>query len=387
MRILYVNHTGLFGGAERSLLDLINGLKTHGVEPVVACPLHGPLHRELQRYDIRAISVPEITGSLRLHPVWTPSAFVELASASLHVAHHAYALEADIIHGNSIRASLIAGVAGRLSRRPSVAHLRDRLPDGKLTAATMAAVYMLSSRIVANSHHTASAVTGGRLRQFADVIYNPVDIGAMHAARNDDPERLRNELGIQPDRFCLGVVGQISPVKGQDIAVKATRQLRRRGTSCHLVIAGEVKFTARAARYDNSRYSRELYTYVDASDLRSDVVFLGERSDIPQVMAGVDLLLVPSREEGFGRVVVEAMAAGTPVVAAARGGPAEIITNGVTGLLVASEDPNAWADAIETVMSDTSVCQQLVNEGRKYSERFGLAQHADAMLGLYRSLL
>src|SRR5207248_3224481 len=109
-----------------------------------------------------------------------------------------------------------------------------------------------------------------------------------------------------------------------------------------LLLIGEARFTSGATRYDNTAYVQNLHELTDALDLGQAVRFVGHRNDVPEVLAALDIALLPSWEEPFGRVVVEAMAAGTPVVATAVGGPTEIIEEGINGLLVPPREPELW---------------------------------------------
>ncbi len=143
----------------------------------------------------------------------------------------------------------------------------------------------------------------------------------------------------------MAVLAQITPWKGQDTAVEAVALLRDRGLDVRLLMAGEVKFRRPLTRYDNDTYLRELRARVSALGLDDAVTFTGHRSDTPSLLRAVDCLLVPSWAEPWGRVVVEAMAMETAVVATSVGGPAELIEDGRSGLLAPPRDPVAWADA------------------------------------------
>ena len=121
--------------------------------------------------------------------------------------------------------------------------------------------------------------------------------------------------------------------------------------------------------------------------LAGRVEFLGERGDVPALMAALDALLVPSWEEPFGRVVVEAMAAGTPVIATSRGGTAEIVADGVNGLLAPPRDAGAWAAVIERLLDEPGLRERLVEEGLRRASDFGIAAHVEAIAEVYASAL
>ena len=138
-----------------------------------------------------------------------------------------------------------------------------------------------------------------------------------------------------------------------------------------LLLVGETKFVARATRYDNTTYLAELQRLVRDRCLEPHVRWLGERDAVAAILAATDVLLVPSWAEPFGRVIVEGMAMGCLVAATAVGGPAEIITDGVDGLLLAPRDPPGWAQALGTIIADPARMQELRAAGPRAAARFG----------------
>jgi glycosyltransferase involved in cell wall biosynthesis len=116
------------------------------------------------------------------------------------------------------------------------------------------------------------------------------------------------------------------------------------------------------------------------------VRFLGERSDVPAVLAATDVLLMPSWREAFGRIAVEAMAMGVPVVATDVGGPPEILDSGVEGLLLAPRQPDLWAREISQLLDDPGLVATMGERARRRAADFELTVHTEAVLGCYRDL-
>lgn len=180
----------------------------------------------------------------------------------------------------------------------------------------------------------------------------------------------------------LGLIAQITPWKGQLRAVRVLAQLRRLHPGAELVIIGEAKFITESTSFDNRAYERELRRTVTELGLDDAVHFLGERDDIFRVLAGVDILLVPSTEEPFGRTVIEAMAMGVPVIATDAGGPAEIIRDGVDGLVLPPDATDRWVEAAN-LLSERGRSA----ESRDYAaQRFSPQRHADAVVSTYRQI-
>lgn len=214
MRVLYVNHTSLISGGERSLLDLLAALPDE-VHPVVACP-PGPLADAVRGLDVPWRRLPSIDASLRLHPAHTPSGLAALAAAAAVVRRSAARLGVDLLHANSVRAGLVTSLAARCGAPPAIAHVRDCLPPGVVSSITLRALAGGSHAILANSQYTRRAVERavGNTRTPMHVVHNPVDVDRF------DPDRyersaIRADLGLAADALVLAVVAQMTPWKGR----------------------------------------------------------------------------------------------------------------------------------------------------------------------------
>lgn len=386
MNVLYVNHTSQVSGGERSLLDLLGGLP-EDVSPVIACP-PGPLADAVRGRGVEWHRLPAFEASLRLHPLYTPAGLAGLGTAAVVVARLADRTGADLVHGNSVRSALIASLARRLGGPPAIAHVRDRLPPGRVSSLTLRAIAGGASGVLANSQYTRDGVLEAIAGREASVhvVYSPVDT-ARFDPDHVDPSQSRARLGLAQRAPVLAVVGQLTPWKGQDDAVRILARLKHKQPDARLLLVGSAKFTGGATRYDNQAYVRRLNALIESEGVRSEVVFLGERDDVPAVLRAVDLLLVPSWEEPFGRTVVEAMAMSVPVVATSVGGPAEIVRAGVDGLLLEPRRPKRWAEAIEPLLDAPDRLRQMGESGRARAlARFSLSAHVDAVLAAYRAV-
>jgi glycosyltransferase involved in cell wall biosynthesis len=158
------------------------------------------------------------------------------------------------------------------------------------------------------------------------------------------------------------------------------------GCDAELLLVGTAKFTAPGASLDNEEFERGLRRLAVARDVAARVRFLGERTDVPDILAATDLMLMPFWREGFGRVAIEAMALGVPVAAAAVGGPLDIVRAGVDGLLLAPRDPATWTRELEPLLGDRGRRLALGARGRERAREFSLRSQTDAVLDLYREL-
>lgn len=382
--VLLVNHTSAMSGAEVSLLDLIGGLA--GEHRVTLAAPAGPLVGSARALGASVAVIPAIEGSLRLHPSHTPRTVAGIAGAARAIRRLARETAADVVHANSFRAGLAASLAFRLGAPRPLVHLHDCLPSTASARATEQVLSRSAATILANSAYTAACFNAGRSRASVAVVHNPIALDTFRPEAVDRAEA-RAALGLGPDQFVLTVLAQITPWKGQDTAVEATRLLRDRGLDVRLLVAGEIKFRRPLTRYDNDAFLRELRTSVHANGLEDAVTFSGDCPDPPSLLSAADCLLVPSWAEPWGRVVVEAMAMATPVIATSVGGTTDLVEDGRNGLLAPPREPAAWADAILRVMTDPDLRSGMIAAGSATARRFGTDAYVERMLGIYREAL
>jgi glycosyltransferase involved in cell wall biosynthesis len=387
MKVLYVSHTAVVSGAERSLIDLLDALGP-SVEPLLATP-DGRLQELAREHRVATTPLTGTAGSLRLHPLHTPRALAELALAARQVRRALVRCDAQLVHANSIRAGLVLALA-RLRATPTVVHVRDCLPPGVVSDATLRLLAATATTIVANSRYTAESLLAVTPRAHVEVVHNAVDLARFDPSqigREEARARLSGAIG-DGRRPLLGVVAQVTPWKGQETAIEALALMRDRGVEADLLLVGSAKFVAASTRFANQDYVARLRALVASSGLQDRVHWLGEREDVPEILRALDVLLLPSWEEPFGRAVVEAMAMSVPVVATAVGGPREIIEDGREGRLVAPRDAAAWAAAIGAVLDAPQRGAAMGRAGRDRVERdFTFERQARAMIEVYRQAM
>jgi L-malate glycosyltransferase len=385
VRVLYVNHTSEVSGGERSLLDLLASLRGD-LDITVACP-PGRLTEMLHAAGTPTAAITGTAGSLRLHPVHTPRALAEIARAAWEVRTLARRLRSDVVHANSIRAGLITALAAGLGAPRPVVHLRDVLPGGAVTSATFEVLGRGAAVLVANSAYTAGRLPLRGDRVAVRVVHNPVDLRRLDPGRVDGAGT-RAALGLPADAFVAAVIAQLTPWKGQDDAIRAVGRLAARHPHLRLLLVGAATFVDRATRYDNATYVDGLHRLVAEQGLEDRVSFLGQRDDVPELLAASDAVLLPSWEEPFGRAVAEGMAMGVPVLATSVGGPREILEDGRHGFLLPPREPETWARALDRLVTDPQLGRRLGAAGREHAlVAFDPATHARRVKAVYETAL
>jgi glycosyltransferase involved in cell wall biosynthesis len=335
VRVLHLTHTSAWSGGEIALLRLIGALDQRAITPILVCAEDGRLAEEARRLGVRTLVEP-LSGSIRdrrraeIRSAATLALMPELIGYAWRLARLARRLGVDVIHTSSLKAFAYGVLAGRLARLPVVAHLRDDLEHlraGPLGAVARILLRRLPEAVVGCSSHVLTAARVEPAR--SHVVYTgiPNDHIADRAASRSGPP-------------VIGMVARIAPWKGQHLFLQAAAEVAaRRPDACFRVIG--------APMFGEHDYLRELKRLAAAGPLAGRVEFTGfvadPRTAYDQLAVAVAASVAP---EPFGKVIVEAMARGVPVVAPAEGGPAEILTDGVDGLLVPPRDPAALAAAI-----------------------------------------
>jgi D-inositol-3-phosphate glycosyltransferase len=243
-----------------------------------------------------------------------------------------------------------------------------------------------ASAVVAGSSAEASSLIDD-VRAPADrvwVIPPGVDIDLFTPTRADAADsRLRDELGITLGRPIIAIVGRVQPLKDQELAIRVLAELRAlHDSSPVLVVAGE-------ATPGDDGYAASLKSIAEELGVLAEVRFAGAlpRERLADLLAVATVTLVPSHSETFGLVALESAASGTPVIAFRGGGLVESVSAGVSGLLIESRDPRAWAQATVALLDDGAGLERLSGFARHYAEGFTWAATATALAGVYASLV
>lgn len=365
MKVLFYNHTGQVSGAERIMLLLLAGLAKRRFQSSVICPPEGELAR-----SIAELGVPvNIIESLQARFTWRPDRLIKYLKSFFQVTFRFRAMvvaaQPELIFANSIRAGLIATTATWGMKVPVIWHLLDMLPRHPLS--TIIRWYAaLSSRthLMAVSGAVARRFNGSVLEALnandkMHVIYTGIDLHRFVSVAGER-ERVRTELGITPDQFTLGIVGQITPRKGQSELIKAFAQALPQIPGAILLIVGAPLFTQ-----EDHEYLRELQRTAEALGVTSRVKFIGARKDVPAVMQALDLLVLNSKAEPFGLVLLEAMACGTPVLATAVDGVLELIDHQVNGWLTPAQNEPALVNALVELGNNAQLRRDIVKRAQQ----------------------
>lgn len=363
MRVLYVDQTGQLGGGELSLYDIVTQLS---YEAEVVLFEDGPFRGRL---EAAGVPVSVLNGGL---DVGKESGLLKALLAMPVLARLVTALagrarSADVVYANTQKALAVGALAAWVARKPLIWHLRDMLNAEHFSPTMRRLAVGLANRkaavVIANSQATGEAfVAAGGRADLLRVVYNGIDAAPFVADAQSQIRDLRRELGGE-GKTLVGVFGRLAPWKGQHVLLEALAQC----PDCVGVIVGD-------ALFGETVYARELRALAEREALQGRVRFLGFRSDVSVLMRAMDIVVHTSTSpEPFGRVIVEGMLAGRPVIASAAGGALEIIEDGRSGLLYPPGDAQALAAALNRMVGDPEAAQALGRTGQTIAkERFSL---------------
>ncbi len=381
-RILFLHAGAEMYGADRVLLGLIEGLPREDFTPLAVLPREGPLADALRRLGV-PVSILDL-GVLRRRYL-TPAGLVNRAWSLPRAVRRLDRIiresGVDLVH-TSTTAVLAGALAARRAGVPHVWHVLEITTRPAFFRRFITrAVARWSSAAVATSGAVKEHLVMGdaRNRGKTVVVHHGIDPGAFAAA---SPDRVRRELGLAPGTVLAGMIGRVNWWKGQHALLDAAEVvLARRDDVRFLLVGGTFE--------GEEGLMPKLRERAGKGALAGKTFVSGFRDDAPEVHAALDVFVLPSTEpDPQPTVVLEAMAAGKPVVAFAHGGATEMVEDGVTGILVPVGDTAALARAIEKLAGDADLRRAMGLAAReRLADKFSRESFIGGMAEVYRGLL
>jgi glycosyltransferase involved in cell wall biosynthesis len=380
IRVLYLNHSGQISGAEQSLRSLLWQMRRErlDVEPTIALP-GGGVFSEMLREEgwnvtfapLRRIERP----SGPLGPLSAMTTLMHVLRTAPYIQKLAAKTGAQLIHSNSTTAHLVGALAGERLNIPALWHARDLVSLERIAPALAhrsACVIAISGCVAERLQ--ADGVPPDKIR----VIHNGLDPDEWSPKSRS---RLRQSLALRDEAFVFGCAGQLVPWKNHVAFIEAAHQLSQ-DEDCaraHFVIIGGDLWN------EHSTYVNELRAMVKKYSLQDRFNFIPHQLDNVDALAALDTLVLPSHDEPFGRVLIEGMALGKPVVAYAENGPIEIVTHGYDGLLVSPDEEDGLAHTMKQTLCDADLRATIEGNARhSVLEKFHIADSTAKFYALYR---
>ncbi len=347
-RVLMVHNYSSWGGNLATVLALCRGLPDHGFATALAAPPGQPYTARFRAAGV-AVHDAEIKGKFALGAARRYRTLVRDESF-------------DIVHTHTRRADFVAALGARAAGALVVSTQHGQINLERYTLKEKrdfsARFYGLCLRTLFDRHVAVSAEIADELRTRCGVaadkivtIPNGVD-AAPFAAAAADRLAFRREMGFPRWSVVATVVASLD-VKGHREILPAVAALAAEGLDIRLVVAGE-----------GPRGGPLIKEQAAALGITDRVRLIGFRDDVPRVLAGSDIFVLPTPSEGFSVAILEAMAAGLPVVTTPIGGNPELVIPGVTGELVALDDTRGWTDTLRALVKDPATRRRLGTAGR-----------------------
>jgi glycosyltransferase involved in cell wall biosynthesis len=405
IRVMHIITRMVKGGAQENTLATTIGFHGNGWEStLVTGPALGPegsLEPECLSAGVRMLRVPELVREVS--PTRDATALCRLVALVRRERPH-------ILHTHTSKAGTLGRLAARWTRVPVVVHTPHGHVFHSYEGRLRTSLFIQLERTFAPWTDRLVALTDTERREHLELgigrdgqwrtIHSGVDLSPFEASRGLR-HSVRAALGIPAEAVVLGTVGRLVPVKGHQYLIDALARLAADRSPLCLLLVGdgplrgdlvtrarslglEVRIHAPAAEGQ----ALERGPAVPAPAARATVHLLGLRRDVPRLLSAMDLFVLPSLNEGMGRVLVEAMAMELPCVASRVSGIPDVVEVGATGLLVPPRDAAALARAIGSLLDDRQTARAMGSWGRQTVVRaFGLERMLDRLELLYRELL
>jgi glycosyltransferase involved in cell wall biosynthesis len=359
LRILHVHTLPIVSGSGINTLLTMQGSRDCGAEVGLASAPGGKLEMLVREggmyfYPIRNF-VSEVSPFKDLHALWQLNRLL---------AREKF----DLVHTHNSKGGILGRLAARWNHVPSIIHTVHGFAFHEEESWFFRRLFIVLERMAARWCDQMIAISQPMVEWAQRERIAPPEtfVKIYERFRNEAPSpELRSRFGIQPEETVIGVVSKLWEGKGHEVLIDALARLLEGGCRVKLLVVGE------------GYLEEKLKEKVKELGIEQNVIFTGFWSDVPEITALLDISVLPSFYEGMGRVVLEAMAAGKPVVASRVGGIPEFVEDEVTGYLISPGDVDALVQKLETLISDSDLRQKM---GQKGAERMRDEHSAETMV-------
>jgi glycosyltransferase involved in cell wall biosynthesis len=373
-KILFTMPGKVAGGGHLGTLEIMDRSRHYGFEPIAAVnQINTAITSLLDHYNIPFIFIPGYPGPV----LRNAASFL----AQICLFRKAIIREKiSLIHLSDLITGHYGILAAQTARIPSILHMKS-LYWTKEYGWPNKIILSKAKVIIAISDAVRSACINAQLPEDRIItIHDGVDLKDFYL-KDDMEMRVRKNLGIKEDSFVIGFVGRLGVEwKNEPLVYNLAGKLSKERKNLILLVVGG-PFDGKE---DTFNKSKKLAKKLGGD---AEIIFTGDRRDIPQILPAMDVYLVPSREEPFGRVVIEGMAAGLSVVGSNNGGIPEMITDGHDGFLRAPDDLDGWIAVVKTLIEDKELRKRIGKNARKtVEERFDLDEMIKKIMSIYSIL-
>lgn len=366
--ILFLHETARIGGAENSLISLITNIHKDVFTPFFICSEEGILVDEIKKLGIETeiINMPKVR---RLNGVITAirkiNGFIKNRKISL-------------VHSQSIRTHVYGTIAAKFNGIPVIWHERNLITNEIIDPDRFLSV--LPDKIICNSEAIRKRFEKSMNWHKTVTIFNGIDTKIFNPDLKGD--NIRNKYGLKRDEIVIGISSRFDTEKGHEYFLKAAKIVLAKHKNIKFLVVGSGVFKEHIER------ENYLKTYTEKLGISNNVIFTGFLNGMQNIYAAMNVLVLASFAEPFGRVTFEAMACGKPVIGTNIGGTPEIVIDGKTGILIPPKDENKLAEAVIKLLDNQEMMRQMGKAGRKrVEELFSIERHVQRIEQIYKEVL
>jgi glycosyltransferase involved in cell wall biosynthesis len=349
IRILILNLYTEMGGGENALYNTLRTIDRKSFNPIMVFPKNGTFTRKTERIGIETVVLPYPVVMLKR--LLSPSVMLQMVSASRRIHRLVREKQVDAVQCSDVLSLLLLALPVMISRIPVVYsviffHEWTRMLLFNLLALMLVDIIVTNSHPVADDLCRKTMMLDDKIR----TVVPGVDTMAFRPLVDGDINTIKKELGINPSVPLIGMVGRFDPVKGHIIFLRTAALLLQSRPDARFVIVGGLMNADILPGVD--AYHHRVLQESRSLSLGESLSFLPDREDLVELLRGIDILVCPSENEGFGLVVLEALASGVPVVVSRSVGAWDVVKN-LTGVFtIAKPEPSLFAGAIVTAMGE-----------------------------------
>jgi glycosyltransferase involved in cell wall biosynthesis len=377
LRVAFCHFTAdVNGGADICLYNMVKHLPRDRFEPVLILKKGDVMADDYRALNAEVLQFNFTPPRRALEFRKLAKYFVSFCPSLIQTALALRSVHADIVHVNTLY-NLQSAFAAKVAGLPLVWHVREMGSDSAPARVMLQFVGAFATRCIAISKAVAGTVPNcdDRLR----VVYDGIELDRFQGPFDD--ARTRASLGVPADVPLVTTVGRIEPWKGQHVLVEAIPGILAECPDARILIVG-------GPAVNKPEYERGLRERCESLGVAKSVIFTGVRKDIPEIMAASAVIILPSATpEPYGLTVIEAMAAGCPVIATAAGGPLESLADGETGWLVPPKDSTAIAERVTALLKTPGERDRIGAKGRERARTlFDVKRSVSEMADLFEEV-
>lgn len=381
IRILFVNLYVEMGGGEYSLLNFLKGFDKENYHPVMMFGRRGSFPEKVESLGIETVFIPYQTVELK--NLVNPKVLWRNIKAAFQIYKYLKNNKVDIIQCSDVLSLLLLIPSKILLQIPVIYSVIFQYESTRLLLFNLLSVFLVD-RIITNSRFINNYLLNNTmfLSSRTSVVYNGIDTNLFQPVGDGKNNSFRNELGITNSTMLIGMVSRFDVWKGHKIFLEAASLILKKNKDIQFVIIGGLLNKSEMSTINI--YYNEVMNHYKNLQLDNKVLFIPHRDDMPEVMRGLDILVLPSNNEPFGLVVLEAMASGTLVIASDSGGPLEIIEPQRDGFMFKTNDAESLVTVLDYCLQGRINLSEITASARKkVEEKFCINEYCRNLEKIY----